>query len=328
MHKKYIMKSTYGFFIAILVVFSSCVTPGKYKSALEENNRLKRENDLLSSLKEENRSTKKQLEDLNSKLANTEDVLYEVNSKYTSAKEMYEKCQNQYDKMLMDNKKILDKAFADKSGLSEELADKQKTLESKEQRLKSLEKELNNQKLTQDLLQNDLLSRKKKIDSLNTLIQSKDDKLKTIKTKITDLLSGYSNDDIMVEKRSDGKLYISMSQNLLFKKGSDKIDPVGIDVIKNITSAIKTESGFSVLVEGHTDTDGSPSLNWDLSVARAVAVVKVMEQNGIMPQKITAAGRGQYMPVLPNSNETNKSKNRRTEIILEPNVNEIIELLK
>jgi chemotaxis protein MotB len=159
------------------------------------------------------------------------------------------------------------------------------------------------------------------------LVELKDKKLADIRKKISDLLIGYSNDEILIEKRSDGKLYITMSQDLLFEKGSDKLDAKGKTIISKIAGAIKSETGFSILVEGHTDTDGSPSRNWDLSVQRAVAVVKVLEENGVMSQKITAAGRSQFMPMLPNTSEANKSKNRRTEIILEPNIIEIIQFL-
>ena len=307
---------------------SGCVLPSKYEDIVEQKNRLLRENESLQYLKDQNKKDKDEIETLKDKIAETESVMFEINTKLTNTKKMYDDCQEKFDKMLLENKKMLEKAFSDKSDMSEELANKEKLLADKEKYLKRLEADLNNQKLAQELLKNDLEIRKNKIDSLTSLINAKDDKLKMLKTRITDLLSGYNNDEIVVEKRSDGKLYISMSQELLFKKGSDKLDSKGINAISQVAAAIKSESGFNILVEGHTDSDGSPSLNWDLSVSRAVAVVKVLEQNGVMPQKITAAGRGQYMPVLPNTDEANKSKNRRTEIILEPNINQILDLLK
>ena len=168
----------------------------------------------------------------------------------------------------------------------------------------------------------------KNIDSLRTLIEMKDNKLAAIKKKIKGLLVGYSNDDIMVEKRNDGRLYISMSQNLLFASGSDKLDSKGKAAITKVAKALKSETDIKIVVEGHTDTDGSALRNWILSTERSLAVVTVLEANGVMSQRITAAGRGQYQPLVPNDNRTNKAKNRRTEIILEPNVNDIINFLK
>lgn len=315
-------------YLFVLVFFGfSCVLPSKYQSVVDEKNKLYRENESLRYLKDQSQKDKKEIEEQKQKIATTEELLFELNTKLTASKDLYSKCQSDYDKMLAENKKMLEKAFIDRSSLNEELADKQKLLAEKEKTLKKLETDLNNKKLAQELLQSDLKIREKKIDSLNTLIELKDKKLADIRKKISDLLVGYSNDEILIEKRSDGKLYITMSQDLLFEKGSDRLDAKGKAIIIKIAGAIKSETGFSILVEGHTDTDGSPSRNWDLSVQRAVAVVKVLEENGVMSQKITAAGRSQFMPLLPNTSEANKSKNRRTEIILEPNINEIIQFL-
>ncbi|MEZ4907184.1 MAG: OmpA family protein [Saprospiraceae bacterium] len=321
------MYRIFVFFVSLSILSISCVLPSKYEDVVEQKNRLLRENESLEYIKEQSVKDKEEISSLKDKIAETEAVMFEINTKYTNTKSMYDDCQTKYDNMLNSNKQLLEKAFAERTNLSDELAQKEKELTDKEKSLKRMESDLNNQKLAQDILKNDLDARKSKIDSLTSLIYDKDAKLKEVRTRITDLLSGYNNDEIVVEKRSDGKLYISMSQELLFKKGSDKLDSKGISAIGQIAGAIKSETGFNILVEGHTDSDGSPSLNWDLSVSRALAVVKVLEQNGVMPQKITAAGRGQYMPVLPNTTEENKSKNRRTEIILEPDINHILDLL-
>ena len=314
--------------LSIILIVSSCVLPSKYQKAVDEKNRLIRENASLQYMKEQSKKDKTEIKKLKSINEQTEELLYEVNSKLTATKNMYSKCQQDYDKMLLENKKLLERAFADKTNLSEELAQKQKLLAEKERNLRKLEKDLNNQKLAQELLKYNLETRERNIDSLRTLIEMKDNKLAAIKKKIKGLLVGYSNDDILVEKRSDGRLYISLSQNLLFAKGSDKLDWKGKSALMKVAKALKSESGFKIVVEGHTDTDGSAIRNWELSTQRSLAVVRVLEENGVMPQKITAAGRGQYQPLLPNTTEANKSKNRRTEIILEPNVNDIINFLK
>ncbi len=316
------------FLLVILMFFGSCVLPSKYQKVEEEKYSLMRENNSLKYLKEQNKKDKAEIKLLKDKIDKTEQLMYELNTKLTASKEMYNKCQHDYDKMLMENNKLLERAFSEQSNLSEELAQKQKLLAEKERSLRKLESDLNNQKLKQQLLNSDLELREHKIDSLRTLIQMKDDKLTAIKKKIKNVLSGYSNDDIMVEKRKDGRLYISLSQNLLFAKGSNKLDSKGKSALINVAKALKTEPSIHIIVEGHTDTDGSPKLNWELSTKRALAVTDVLIKNGLMPQQITAAGRGQYQPLVPNDTESNKSKNRRTEIILEPNVNDIVNFLK
>lgn len=315
-------------YVIIILTVSSCVLPSKYQNAIDEKNRLIRENASLQYMKEQSKRDKKDIQGLKEKNSQTEEVLYEINSKLTATKERYNKCQQEYDRMLLENKKLLERAFSEKTNMSGELAEKQKLLSEKERVLRKLENDLNNQKLSQELLRTNLESRQRHIDSLRTLIEIKDNKLAAIKNKIKGLLVGYSNDDILVEKREDGRLYISLSQNLLFATGSDKLDSKGKTAIMKVANALKSESDIKIVVEGHTDSDGSSSLNWSLSTRRSLAVVSVLESHGIMSQKITAAGRGQYQPLLPNTSETNKAKNRRTEIILEPNVNEIINFLK
>ncbi len=314
--------------VVISMFFGACVLPSKYQKVQEEKYALMRENNSLKYLKVQSKKDKSEIKSLKEKIYQTEQLMYELNTKLNASKEMYEKCQQDYDKMLLENKKLLERAFSEQTNLSEELAQKQKLLVEKERSLRKLENDLNNQKLKQQLLNKDLETREHKIDSLRNLIQMKDEKLSNIKKKIKNVLSGYSNDDITVEKRDDGRLYISLSQNLLFAKGSNKLDANGKSALIRVAKALKTEPSIHIIVEGHTDTDGSPKLNWELSTKRALAVTEVLIDHGLLPQQITAAGRGQYQPLVPNDTEANKSKNRRTEIILEPNVNDIVNFLK
>lgn len=315
-------------FIPVVFLTASCVLPSKHQKVVDEKNKLARENQSLFYLREQNQKDRKELEELKQKLTMTEELLFETNSKLTASMNLYETCQSEYDAMLIENEKMLERAFIERSNLTEELAQKQKLLADKEKTLRLLETDLNNRKLAQDILQNDIDLRQQKIDSLSNMLSMADKRLKDIRQKISSVLTGYSNDDVMIEQRSDGKLYITMSQELLFQTGSDRIDSGGRAIIARIADAIKTETGFAILVEGHTDSDGSSARNWDLSVQRAVAVVKVLEAYGVMSQRIAAAGRGQYMPLLPNTSAENKAKNRRTEIILEPNLNEILRFLQ
>jgi len=310
------------------VIIISCVLPSKYQKAIEERNRLNRENASLQYLKNQNNKDKKEIKDLKEQIAQTEELMYEVNSKLTATKNRYNKCQKEYDNLLLNNKKLLNSAFADKTNMSSEIAEQQKLLADKERKLQKIESDLKNQQLKQQLLTKNIEKREHNIDSLRTLLEMKDNKLSAIKNKIKGILVGYSNDEVKVEKRKDGRLYISLSQNLLFAKGSDKLDWLGKAALIKVAEALKSENDIKITVEGHTDTDGTPDGNWALSTKRALAVVKVLQNSGVMPQKITAAGRGQYVPVAINDNEVNKAKNRRTEIILEPNISEIIDFIK
>ncbi len=320
-------KNIFLLFILSCVV-SSCVLPSKFQKITEERNRLMRENASLHYLKEQSKKQKEDIVSLKEKLEQTEALMYEVNSKLTAKEIQYKKCEQDYNEMLRKNKKLLNNAFAEKNSVSEQLAQQQQALVQKEKELQKLERDLNNQKLEQKLLKTNLESRQKHIDSLSAIVRLKDNKLAALKSKIKSILVGYSNDDIKVEKRNDGRLYISMSQNLLFAKGSDKLDIKGEAAIRKVAEALKTEKDFDIVVEGHTDSDGNPKFNWALSTRRALAVVNVLENSGVLSQKIIASGRGQYRPIEPNDSEINKARNRRTEIILEPNFNEILNFIK
>ncbi len=318
----------YLYMTIALLLMASCVLPSKHKKVVEDKERLLRENASLLYLKEKNSKNVTELKDVKEKLEKTEALLYEVNSKYNASKEMHKKCQEEYDQMLLKNKKLLEKAFEDKSNLSSELVAKQNEISDKERSLQKIAKDLENQRLNQQLLKEDLDKKQKNIDSLKVLINDKEKKLIDLKIKIKGLLVGYSNDEITIEQREDGRLHISMSQNLLFAKGSDMLDAKGRKAIKQVANAIKNEPEIMIMVEGHTDSDGESKRNWMLSTRRALAVVDVLQQNDVMPEKIIAAGRGQYKPVVPNNNPKNKAKNRRTEIILEPNLSDIMDFLK
>ena len=131
-------------------------------------------------------------------------------------------------------------------------------------------------------------------------------------------------------EQRNGRIYVSMDNKLLFPSGSAAVDTKGREAITKLAKAIENEKDLSILVEGHTDTDkiGAGSTykdNWDLSVARATSVVRIMQESSKTdPVRITAAGRGEYVPVDPND----KAKNRRIEVVLIPDLNELFKLVK
>jgi chemotaxis protein MotB len=117
-------------------------------------------------------------------------------------------------------------------------------------------------------------------------------------------------------------------QNLLFKAGSDKVEANGVTALAKLAKALNENPSIEIIVEGHTDNAGAVDYNWNLSVSRATSVVKILAMNGVLPNRMIASGRGMHHPIVPNNSEANKAKNRRTEIILSPNLDKILELTK
>jgi chemotaxis protein MotB len=174
-----------------------------------------------------------------------------------------------------------------------------------------------------------LADREAKLAELQKEIAAKDSAMASLKGRVSRALSGFEGKGLTVEQRN-GRIYVSMDNKLLFPSGSAVVDSKGRDAISQLAKAIENEKDLSILVEGHTDTDKiSPGSaykdNWDLSVARATSVVRIIQESSkVDPVRVTAAGRGEYVPVDPND----KAKNRRIEVVLIPDLKELYNMVK
>lgn len=193
-----------------------------------------------------------------------------------------------------------------------------------------------------DLVQNDLkvlateskltiADQAKRLKSLQNMIQSQKDIMNKLKNSISDALMNYKTDELSIYIK-DGKVYVSMEEKLLFKSGSDLIDPKGKEALKTLAMVLNTAKDITVMVEGHTDNVPIKTTlfkdNWDLSTARATSIVRILTKDyGFDPNRITASGRGQFQPVKTNETDVGRAGNRRIEVILSPDLNEIYKLL-
>ena len=174
-----------------------------------------------------------------------------------------------------------------------------------------------------------LAEREAKLAELQAELAAKDAAMKALKDRVSAALTGFEGKGLTVEQRN-GRIYVSMENKLLFPSGSAIVDAKGKEALTKLAKAIENEKDLSILVEGHTDTDkiqgGSTYKdNWDLSVMRATSVVRILqESSAIDPTRITAAGRGEYIPL----DAADKAKNRRIEVILSPDLLELYKLVK
>lgn len=170
------------------------------------------------------------------------------------------------------------------------------------------------------------------IQDLTTKIQSKDSLNLALVMNIKRSLTDIDDDDIQVEIRG-GKVHVSISDKLLFSTGSDKINSRAETVLDKLATVINDHDDLDVLVEGHTDdvpmTGGCIKDNWDLSVKRATAVVRMLQEDYyVAPDRLTAAGRSEYLPKADNLSSEGRSINRRTEIIIMPKLDQFFKLLE
>ncbi|NOZ46888.1 MAG: OmpA family protein [Chlorobi bacterium] len=174
----------------------------------------------------------------------------------------------------------------------------------------------------------ELENRNKRLTELENILSSKDSAVNALKNKVSDALLGFQNKGLTVVQKN-GKVYVSLEEQLLFKFGSTEIDPKGVKALKNLAKVLEQNKNINIMIEGHTDDVGDANYNWDLSVKRATSVVKILLNNSkIDPTRLTASGRGEFMPIDPSKTDEARKKNRRTEIILTPKLDELFEILE
>lgn len=177
-----------------------------------------------------------------------------------------------------------------------------------------------------------IAQQQERLANLQKLINSQRDAMNRLRQTVADALISFNADELSVYIK-DGNVYVSLQEKLLFKSGSAVVDPKGKEALATLAKVLNSTPDITVMIEGHTDnvpikTTVFPD-NWALSVGRATSIVRVLTQDyKVDPQRVVAAGKGEFYPVKTNSTAEGKASNRRTEIILSPNLNELYQLLK
>ena len=183
-------------------------------------------------------------------------------------------------------------------------------------------------KLTQS--QKDLQSQKQKLEQLQSLLNQQKAASDELKNKMAEALKGFNSNELSVYQK-DGKVYVSLSENLLFPSGSAVVNPKGVDALSKLAAVLNLNSDVAVNIEGHTDSipiRGRYQDNWDLSTARANSIVRILVNNyKVDPTRVVSSGHSFYEPVSSNATPEGRAKNRRTEIILSPKLDEMYKLL-
>lgn len=206
-------------------------------------------------------------------------------------------------------------------------------LTQQQEQLLAIQQNLEQTRKLNDSLSVGLAEREKKVKELEQVLAAKDKAVQDLKNKITGALLNFKEGDITV-KVKNGKVYVSLAEQLLFGSGSIEVDSKGVTALQQLAKAIKDQKDINILVEGHTDNvpiskkSQYMNDNWDLSVMRATAITKILTKAGVSAQQVTPSGRGEYVPLAANDTPQNKQKNRRTEIIITPNLDELFKILE
>jgi chemotaxis protein MotB len=176
-----------------------------------------------------------------------------------------------------------------------------------------------------------LAQREARLRQLESILKRQDSLLQRLNNSVKNALLGFSPEELSVEMR-DGKVYVSLSDKLLFKSGNANVEAKGKEALKKLADVLNKNQDVSIAIEGHTDNVPIKTPlykdNWDLSAARATNVVRLLtDEYGMDAKKLTAAGRGEFSPVADNSTPEGKARNRRTEIVLSPKLEELMKLI-
>jgi len=333
-------------------IFQSCV-PGKKFEELET--REKSCQNELSALKMSTQQLDEKLKGLNETLQKDIKELEGLRRDTAIGGSSYRNLTVKYDKLNTINEQLMDKlnkllssSEKDNAKLSGDLQITKEQLLKKEDELKLLEaqlkkqqaelellsSQLNKQKSDLEILSAQLKQREQRVNELETVLKNKDQAVLDLKKKLQDALFNFENKGLTITQKN-GKVYVSMDESLLFASGKTAVEPKGVEALKNVAKVLEQNKDINVMVEGHTDDvpmsgKGEIKDNWDLSVMRATSVTKIMLQNaaGLDPKRITSSGRGEFFPIDPSKTEEARKKNRRTEIILTPKLDELFKVLE
>lgn len=191
-----------------------------------------------------------------------------------------------------------------------------------------------NLKLNTSLSQKEkeLAEREKTIAQLQEMINAQNEKVKNLLKNVKDALLGFSSDELTVREEG-GKVYVAMSDKLLFESGKAIVNEQGKRALGKLAEVLNKQTEIDIYIEGHTDNVPIKTAvfqdNWDLSVIRATSVVRILtETYGVNPMQIQPCGRGEFKPVADNESADGRAKNRRTEIIMAPRLDKLFEMLQ
>lgn len=228
----------------------------------------------------------------------------------------------------------LQKLQTDISNAKNTLAQLENNKTSLQQELNSLQQKLDETKKNANAQLNDsretIAAQQQRLEQLQRLIDQQRKQTEQLRQKMADALTNFNANELTVAIKQ-GKVYVSLQENLLFPSGSAVVNPKGKQALGQLAQVLNANPEIRVNIEGHTDTvpiRGKYEDNWALSVARSTAIVRILTQDyKVDPIRIVASGRSQYEPVDVNYTSQGRARNRRTEIILEPNLNELMKLL-
>jgi chemotaxis protein MotB len=315
----------------------SCVSGKKFKSLQDTSKQFMNERDDFKTqnigLEMSNRELTAKIADLQKKADSASDEILKAQSARDKTLDDYNKISARYNELQNAHEDLIRGNVKDTQKLLAELQTAQENLQKKEDILKQLEGNLDTKKASLDELTYELEKRNARMLEMEKILDAQKKIVNDLKNRVSEALLGFENNGLTVTMKN-GKVYISLDEKLLFKTASWDIDANGKNALKKLAGVLEKNPDIQITIEGHTDNvpynpgNGQLKDNWDLSVKRATTVVRVLlEGSKIDPKRLTAAGHSEYMPVDARNTSDARQKNRRTDIVLTPDLSALYQMI-
>jgi chemotaxis protein MotB len=246
----------------------------------------------------------------------------------------YVELRKRYDQIAQTNSSVISNSSFEKQNLQEQLAAKQAELDQKEAYLNNLERELTvrqqqlNQAQANTANPSAYGNTGQNMPQLDYQINLVNQQLQKIRQAVGQAFYGVNSNEVSITQEN-GRIIITMAQSLLFpNNANDQVNNRGLSTLAKLAQILNANPEIKIDVEGHTDGDGDPKNNWDRSVIRASSVAKELIALNINPTRVTASGKSSYEPIANNSTPQGRLANNRTEIILSPDYNALLNIIQ
>ena len=320
------MKQIFAIAAAVLML-SSCVSMREYEALQSQYSQTMKgwsvTKQELQEMREENAELVRQgqamtvaLSDMTTARQECEATVKSINRSYAALQLRYDTTVENFLQQITGKNRDLTKANKMLEQRTQELYEREAAARQRQQQLEERQRQLEQSE-----------------QAATEALRAKEQELEHLRHAVSQALVGFTDKGSNVETK-EGKVYVSMEDKLLFASGSWTVSEKGVEAIKSLAKVLEEHTDLNIMVEGHTDNvvfRGTTAVkdNWDLSVMRATAIVKLLLAQGpkIDPARVEAAGHGEYAPKKPNTTAANKAVNRRTEIILTPRLKDIIKIV-
>ena len=257
--------------------------------------------------------------------------LHAIDSLLTLAngqKDTIAQLKTQNEELVTKQEKLSKDNASESKKIMSELQATREDLQKREDKLSSLQADMEKERLRLEKLNSDIAAKDAQLHNLQSILHAKDSAANALKARLSAALKGFEGNGLTIVQR-DGKIYVSLDEQLLFELGKFEVNPKGADALKKLAGVLEKNPDINILVEGHTDNTGSAKFNWKLSTDRALAISTILLENPkVDGKRLTAAGRGQFSPIDDNATVQGRTKNRRCEIILSPKLDELFKLIE